>query len=137
MAQRKFSLRNETSPDRKTQNQIDQAMIDGGHVIDEVHAVLTTDRERAMIEARRICRQKRKWPRCVSIKLEKLIDKRNSRKLYEKIRRLTEWFKAKADSCRTHKGDQTIDAHSILILWIHQSMTMEQILQYPTIEKFE
>ncbi len=49
--------------------------------------------------------------------LDKLADRGNARKFYEKMRRLTEGFKTGAYSCRTPKGDLVTDAQSILKLW--------------------
>ncbi|XP_049301820.1 LINE-1 retrotransposable element ORF2 protein isoform X6 [Bactrocera dorsalis] len=49
--------------------------------------------------------------------LDKLADRGNVRKFYDKMRRLTEGFKTGAYSCRTPKGDLVTDAQSILKLW--------------------
>ncbi|XP_050331585.1 uncharacterized protein LOC126760169 [Bactrocera neohumeralis] len=69
-------------------------------------------------EARRICRQKKKEAEMREYeKLDKLADRGNARKFYEKKRRLTEGFKTGAYSCRTPKGDLVTDAQSIVKLW--------------------
>lgn len=47
-------------------------------------------------------------------KLEKLADKANARKLYEKIRRLTEGFKTEVRSDMTQRGHIVTDAQIIL-----------------------
>ncbi|XP_049316710.1 uncharacterized protein LOC125779404 [Bactrocera dorsalis] len=69
-------------------------------------------------EARRICRQKKKETEMREYEqLDKLADRGNARKFYEKMRRLTEGFKTGAYSCRTPQGDLVTDAQSILRLW--------------------
>ncbi|XP_049315624.1 uncharacterized protein LOC125779109 [Bactrocera dorsalis] len=69
-------------------------------------------------EARRIFRQKKKEAEMREYEqLDKLADRGNARKFYEKMRRLTEGFKTGAYSCRTPQGDLATDAQSILKLW--------------------
>ncbi|XP_049304006.1 uncharacterized protein LOC125776321 [Bactrocera dorsalis] len=69
-------------------------------------------------EARRICRQKKKEAEMREYEqLDKLADRGNARKFYEKMRRLTEGFKTGAYSCRTPQGDLVTDGQSILKLW--------------------
>ncbi|XP_050335103.1 uncharacterized protein LOC126762422 [Bactrocera neohumeralis] len=51
------------------------------------------------------------------VELDKMADKGNARKFYERMRRLTEGFKTGAYSCRTPKGDLVTDVQSILKLW--------------------
>ncbi|XP_050339414.1 uncharacterized protein LOC126765720 [Bactrocera neohumeralis] len=69
-------------------------------------------------EARRICTQKKKEAEMREYEeLDKLADRGNARKFYEKMRRLTQGLKTKAYSCRTQSSDLVTDAQSILKLW--------------------
>ncbi|XP_049306667.1 uncharacterized protein LOC125777006 [Bactrocera dorsalis] len=109
-------------------------------------------------EARRICRQKKKEAEMREYEqLNKLADRGNARKFYEKMRRLTEGFKTGAYSCRTPKGDLVTDAQSILKLWREHFSSLlngsesttpgegepdsqiedDGTFHYPTMKKFE
>ncbi|XP_054085666.1 LINE-1 retrotransposable element ORF2 protein isoform X1 [Zeugodacus cucurbitae] len=69
-------------------------------------------------EARRICRQKKKEAEMREYEeLEKLADRGNARKFYEKMKRLNEGFKTGASSCRDQGGNLVTDVQGILGLW--------------------
>ncbi|XP_054086336.1 craniofacial development protein 2 isoform X1 [Zeugodacus cucurbitae] len=66
-------------------------------------------------EARRICRQKKKEAEMREYEeLEKLADRGNARKFYEKMKRLNEGFKTGASSCRDQGGNLVTDVQGIL-----------------------
>ncbi|XP_054082617.1 uncharacterized protein LOC128920129 [Zeugodacus cucurbitae] len=108
-------------------------------------------------ETRRNCRQKKKEAEMREYEeLEKLADRRNARKFYEKMKRINESFKTGASSCRDQVGNMVTDVQGILGLWrehfsyllngsesqemanpIPQTMTMEQMFHCPTMKKFE
>ncbi|XP_054084799.1 uncharacterized protein LOC128921370 [Zeugodacus cucurbitae] len=69
-------------------------------------------------EARRICKQKQKEAEMREYEeLEKLADRGNARKFYEKMKRLNEGFKTGASSCRDQGGNLVTDVQGILGLW--------------------